>query len=238
MKAGDVLVFVLIAAISFGGLYLLVSHDDLAASALTSRFTRCQADHPDWSPAVCQGVAERRFGEFDVLAHPLWDWDTIGSSRIRVGMSKDMVKAAWGEPDYVSESGFLGFEEEWACGGHLLQFEDDLLSQISDAQIWSVRNILSIAERNAVDFENRASGRRVFVVGWIGSIDSNYDGSPRVRFEDPDYWDEVVCEFSPVFRDEVGDLRKGQFVVIVGTGAGIDFLGPSFVSCRIFSLHR
>lgn len=238
MEGNSILLLLVAAALVLAGVFLVESLDSMLCLSTSSRLENCQNDHPDWHRSVCEGIAEGRYDEEDVTLNASWDWEAIGAGRIRSGMSEQMIIAAWGEPDYVNPGGYVGCDEEWACGGHLLQFRNGMLSAIVDAQIWSVYNILSSADRNAVDYENRTQGERVFIAGRIAGIDSDYDGSPRVRFGQSDYWDEVLCVFSPALRAEIGALWKGQFVVILGTGAGVDILGPVFTSCRVFSSSR
>jgi len=196
----------------------------------------CQERHPEWPTSACEGIADGRYTEQDVAENPAWDWETIGSGRIRVGMTSEMVEAAWGEASFINAAGHSTYDLEWACGGHLLRFSDGTLLDIVDAVAWSDSAILRAADQNAVDFENKTIGEYVFIVGRISDFNTTYDGAPYVEFDHPDYWDVIQCVFPHSSREEIGELKKGQRIVILGVGDGINLIGPEFIDCRVFAI--
>lgn len=196
--------------------------------------TICTSRYPEWDKSLCVAISEKRFSERDVLTHPEWDWLTIASQRIRVDMTSDMVRAAWGDPKYVNEHEFLEYDEEWSCGGHLLQFSGAVLRKITDARTWSATNVVRIYDENEISADEQLEGVHAFVTGYIDEISESWDGQPYIELHAADSFDDVRCYFSNAYRSELAQLKRRQFIVVLGVGAGTDFGEPIFTNCRIF----
>jgi hypothetical protein len=73
--------------------------------------------------------------------HPSWPWSVINQHQIQLGMTGDMVKASWGEPDDINRSvGSWGVHEQWVYGCYYewcnppqyLYFENGILTSWQD----------------------------------------------------------------------------------------------------------
>jgi len=236
MRDDVILLLALAAALAFGGLLVSIGLDAGFLSPESAGLTACERSHPDWDPNICAGIETGRYGPQDVLANPGWDWAEIGAGRPRIGMTKAMVEAAVGTPDYLNDDGYLEIDEEWAAGGYLLGFEGDVLRSLAAAEVWSVAEVLGAAEADENDYIVRTSGRQVLLVGEISDIVSDYAGALRVEFEHGSYWQLIACTFAPSSRPNVETLRRRQSIVLLGVGDGIGSQGPTFRSCRIFTV--
>jgi len=236
MKDDALLLLLLAALAAFGG-FLLSLGVDFSPRQQTEALAAydCVAAHPEWDVAVCQGVAAGRYTAEDVLANPTWDWAAIGSERLSLGMTMAMAEAAWGMPDYVNTSGNGGYGEEWASRGSLLQFDGDQIARLSEAEVWTAEEVLTLASANASNLELRTRGRTVLIVGTISDTGSELDGAPRVEFQSASYYGAISCIFPLVRAGETGALRRGQTVVLLGIGDGMGPNGPVFRECRIFT---
>lgn len=60
--------------------------------------------------------------------------DLILAGKVRIGMTREMCRAAWGSPDDINRSsGSWGVHEQWVYGlGSYLYFENGILSSIQN----------------------------------------------------------------------------------------------------------
>lgn len=86
------------------------------------------------SSAACpvsttRAIASRR-------RHPSWDSETLAAilcGRVRIGMTADQARAAWGTPNDINRSAYsFGVHEQWVYDGGYLYFEDGLLTSIQN----------------------------------------------------------------------------------------------------------
>lgn len=236
MKENGLLLLILAAIAAFGGFLLSLGIDFSPRQQTESvHAAGCFNAHPEWDTRVCQGVEAGRYTTQDVLGNPSWDWELIGSGRLQLGMTADMVEAAWGAPAYSNAGGSGGDDEEWAARDRLLRFQSGILREIAAAQVWSVAQILAAVDQSEAGFGLRTRGRIVLIVGEISDTGTEMDGSPRIEFQSASYYGAIQCFFPPARSGEAGVLRKGQSVVIAGTGDGMGLVGPTFRDCRVFS---
>ena len=235
MRDTNILLLVLAALLALGGFLVTVG---LESGRLTSGVVEsvdCQSVLPGWSPAVCGGVTEGRYGTQDVLANPSWDWEAIGAGQIELGMTTRMVEAAWGAPDAINPEGYGESDEEWAANDRLLGFRGGVLTSIDEARLWAAGDLLTAAIGSAANYELLTYGKQVLIAGEASEIVTELDGVPRVDFEVLGTRDEIRCTFSMEAAVSATALRIGQSVVILGVGDGLGLFGPTFDSCRVFS---
>ena len=57
----------------------------------------------------------------------------IMEGKIRIGMTKQMCKEAWGEPDYINRTtSVYGSTEQWCYGDTYVYFEGNKITTIQD----------------------------------------------------------------------------------------------------------
>jgi len=236
MKNNDILLLLLAAVVALGG-FLLSLGIDVPPQQQTEavEIMNCASAYPEWDDRVCQGVASGRYTTQQVLANPTWNWAAIGAGQLELGMTPPMVEAAWGAPDYVNESGNGGYDEEWAANDRLLQFSGGYLVRMSFAQVWTVGEVLSLIGRSGADWDLKTRNRPLLLLGKVSDIGTENDGSPRLEFESSSAYGEIQCTFSPARSGEVGAIRRGQEIVVLGTGDGIGLYGPTIRDCRVFA---
>jgi len=82
---------------------------------------------------------EQAYAELAVQ-HPSWPWTVINKHEIQLGMTGEMVEAAWGSPRAINRSvGSWGVHEQWVYGSYTkyssptyLYFENGILTSWSD----------------------------------------------------------------------------------------------------------
>jgi hypothetical protein len=59
--------------------------------------------------------------------------DDILKGNVQIGMSREMVKATWGEPENINRTvGSWGVHEQWIYGNTYLYFENNILTSFQD----------------------------------------------------------------------------------------------------------
>lgn len=234
MRDTNILLLVIAALLALGGFLVTVGFDSGRLTTESGSVASCESALPGMDARVCQGVAEGRYTTRDVLANPSWDWATIGAGEVRLGMTKRMVEAAWGSPDYINVEGFGENEEEWASRGYVLGFQGGVLASKQETRIWAVEKLILLAIESTTKYELETYGKQVLLVGEISDVVTELDGSYRVIFEVSETWDKIECSFLTEAFAQAATLRKGQSVVLLAVGSGTGLFGPTFGSCRVF----
>ena len=59
--------------------------------------------------------------------------EVINKKQVRIGMTTDMVRYAWGRPERVNRTvGSYGVHEQWVYGRTYLYFEDGVMTSFQD----------------------------------------------------------------------------------------------------------
>jgi len=122
-------------------------------------------------------------------------------------------------------------------------FFGDKLSTGSDQKARSVDlsnpsyvvNYKSLAdefETNSVSAESKYEGKVIAVDGPVNSVDKDFSGDPYVTLSGEYDLAIIRCEIGKDGTSSVVNLRKGQFVRVMGLVSGTD-MGVSLNPCRV-----
>jgi len=84
---------------------------------LTEKGKKVKAKHPSWTNDIC---------------------NTVATKKIRIGMTSDQVKAAWGRPYKINTSqGSYGVHEQWVMyesGSDYVYFENGIMTSLQQSK--------------------------------------------------------------------------------------------------------
>ena len=89
---------------------------------------------------------------------------------------------------------------------------------------------------NEVAFENKFIGKRIELIGYVGSVQSR-TLEPGYRVTMREDFATVDCNVAESYRDKVASLKQGQIIEVTGI-VDHGFIGPDLYDCLINRVHN